>query len=256
MKQRGTKQVKRDDVLLSLRGISKNFDVVKALNNISLDIMWGEILGVAGPNGAGKTTLINVCTGFLSASSGSIFFDDVKIDGKRPHTLCHMGIARTFQIPKILTTLSVYENVATAVMFGLVAKDIIKDDKKYIEELLEITDLTRQRNRNADNADLLTRKKIMLAAAVATKPKLIFLDEPLAGLNDGEISIIMKLILFLHEQLNLSFIVVEHKIRALSKLSDRILIMNYGEVLCLDTPQNVLTNEHVIEIYIGSHNVA
>jgi branched-chain amino acid transport system ATP-binding protein len=242
--------------IMTLAGVSKRFGTLKALNDLSFDIQGGEILGIAGPNGAGKSTILNVCTGVLKPSSGSLSFEGKQVVGLAAHRYCGIGVARTFQIPQIFSSMSVEDNVATGALFGPTERLSSAAVKTRIDEALAITGLASQRLQPAGQADLLTRKRIMLAAALATEPKLVFLDEPLSGLNGEEVDIFVALFRRLHEALGLTLVVVEHKVRALADLSDRILILNAGTLLCLDRPETVLRDARVIDIYLGARNFA
>lgn len=240
--------------VMSLERVSRSFGMLKALDDLSFDIRDGEILGIAGPNGAGKTTLLNVCTGVLPPSSGTLTFEGHGVAGLPPHRCCHLGIARTFQIPQVFSSMTIEDNVATGAIFGTGAQ--VADAGTQVSEVLEIVGLAGQRHQPASRADLLTRKRIMLAAALATRPKLVFLDEPLSGLNTEEVDVFVGLFHRLHAALKLTLVVVEHKVRALADLSDRILILNAGSLLCLDRPEVVLRDARVIDIYLGSRNLA
>lgn len=242
--------------LMSLDRVSRRFGALTALDEVTLDILPDEILGIAGPNGAGKSTLLNVCTGALAPSSGRVLVGGRDVGGQRPYGFCRLGVARTFQIPQVFSSMSVGDNVATGARFGLADKGEGGDVAASTDEALELTGLAPLSGRPASKADLLTRKRIMLAAAIATRPRLLFMDEPLGGLNAEEVASFAALIRRLHEQLRVTFVVVEHKIRALSSLSSRILILHFGAVLALDTPERVLANERVIEIYLGKRNLA
>jgi branched-chain amino acid transport system ATP-binding protein len=242
--------------IMSLHQVSRRFGALKALDDLSFDIMSGEILGIAGPNGAGKTTLLNVCTGALTPSAGSVTFEGRAVAGLPAHRYCGLGIARTFQIPQIFSSMSVADNVATGALFGPARHAGAAAVKAKVSEVLAITGLAGEGELPASRADLLTRKRIMLAAALATEPKLIFLDEPLSGLNAEEVDIFVGLFHRLHALLGLTLVVVEHKVRALASLSDRILILNAGSSLCLDRPEAVLRDARVIDIYLGARNFA
>lgn len=244
------------ECILAVEHVSRRFGSLLALNDLSFEIARGEILGIAGPNGAGKSTLLNVCTGVVPPSSGRVVFEGETVSGLPAHRFCRIGIARTFQIPQIFSSMTVEENVLTGAMFGN-AKHM--DDQRIracLDDVLEITGLARQRHQSASLADLITRKRIMIAAALATGPRLLFLDEPLAGLNAEEVEIFVGLFRHLHAELGLTLVVVEHKVRALAALSRRILILNAGALLCLDTPDAVLREPRVIDIYLGSRNLA
>jgi branched-chain amino acid transport system ATP-binding protein len=244
-------------VPLSVQHLNKRFGALAALNDLSFDVEKGEIFGIAGPNGAGKSTLLNVCTGMLAPTSGRIFLEGERVDGLEPYRLCHKGLARTFQIPRLFESMTVYDNVATAAMFsqGKGSRDG-RTTKQLVGDTLELTDLARSGDMPIASASLLTRKMTMLAAALAAQPKLIFMDEPLAGLISEEIDQLVELIARLHETLQIDFIVIEHKVRALTRLCDRIMIMHNGSAICLDTPQRALSDEQVIKVYLGAEYFA
>ena len=240
---------------MSLYDVVRRFGALRALDGVTFDIQRGEMLGVAGPNGAGKTTLLNVCTGVLPVTSGRITFEGHAIRGLPPNRCCQLGIARTFQIPQIFSSMTVRENVATGAEFGL-GQGLRDDIDAHVSEVIDLVGLTSKQGQPVADADLLTRKRIMLAAALATGPKLLFLDEPLSGLNAEEVESFVALFRSLHAALDLTFVIVEHKVRALADLSERILILNFGSVLMIDTPDRVLSDERVIDIYLGTRNLA
>lgn len=240
-------------VSLSLKGVVKRFGQLVALNDLTFDVLEGEIFGIAGPNGAGKSTLLNVATGLLAPDDGTVVFESEAIGGQPPHRICHKGIARTFQIPQIFSSMSIRDNVAIGATFGLAGKaDGGLSEAQQIDEILELTGLRPKQDIPAGKVDLLTRKMTMLSAALATRPKLVFMDEPLAGFTREEIDRFARLILDLHDRLKITFVLVEHKIRALTRLSDRILIVHQGQRIALDRPEVVLRDPHVVEVYLGS----
>lgn len=242
--------------LMHLDAVGRRFGALKALSDVSFEIRRNEILGIAGPNGAGKTTLLNVCTGALAPSSGRVLVEGRDLGGRRPHIFCRAGVARTFQIPQVFHSMSVRDNVWTGARFGLADKPGSADLGEAVAAALAITGLAGEAERPVSSADLLTRKRIMLAAALATGPKLLFMDEPFGGLNAEEVDSFAALVKDLYTKLGITFVVVEHKIRALSALSQRMLILNFGSVLILDTPERVLKDENVIRIYLGKRNLA
>ncbi|MGF1476539.1 MAG: ABC transporter ATP-binding protein [Geminicoccaceae bacterium] len=240
--------------ILALNGVSKRFGSFRALSDLSFDVETGEIFGVAGPNGAGKSTLLNVCSGALKPSEGEIRFDGRRVDGLKPYALCHRGIARIFQIPQVFSSLSIRENVRTACMFGGGPSDGAIEDVE--DEVLRLAGIESQAERPAATADLMTRKMTMLAAALATRPRVLLMDEPLAGLNPGEIDAFADLILELRRKRDLAIVVVEHKVRALRRISDRILILDFGSLLSLGEPDEVMNDPKVVEVYLGSPDAA
>jgi len=237
---------------LLVQNITKRFDAIVALNDLTFEVQSREIFGIAGPNGAGKSTLLNVCSGALAPNEGRIIFDGHRVEGLPPYKMCQKGVGRTFQIPQVFESLSVEENVKIGVMFGASHKEIsAPDSPQSTNSILKMIGLARQKNQQAGKVDLLTRKLIMLAAVIATQPKLVFMDEPLAGLNEIETDSFTSLITKLHGKLNIPFVIVEHKIRALSSLSDRLMIIHFGKCICLDTPEKVVQDGRVIEVYLG-----
>lgn len=234
---------------MSLENVTMQFGSFRALMDMSFHIDRGEILGVAGPNGAGKSTLMNVCTGGLRASSGQVSFNGRDVTRFKRHARCGLGIAQTFQIPTLLSSLTVGENLLAGQIFGTEVRG--EATGISMEEILFLTQLEDSLQMDAAQADLLTRKRIMLGAALATGPEIIFMDEPLGGLNAEEIVEFLQVIRHVREELGITIVMVEHKTRALAEIADRVLIINFGEFVMLDTPQVVLNDDHVVEIYLG-----
>jgi branched-chain amino acid transport system ATP-binding protein len=173
------------------------------------------------------------------------------VDGLPPYRRCHKGLGRTFQIPRVFDSLSVGENVMIGGSFGRGAHPRGDDLARQVDDVLELSGLATQRDTPAGLVDLLTRKLIMLAAVIATGSKLVLMDEPLAGLNAEETDRYVDLVLRLQTETGVTFAMVEHKIRTLTRVCDRIMIMNFGRVLCLDTPQAVVRDQRVIDAYLG-----
>lgn len=239
---------------MSLENVTMQFGPFRALTDMSFHIDRGEILGVAGPNGAGKSTLMNVCTGGLRASSGQVIFNGRDVTRFKRHARCGLGIAQTFQIPTLLSSLTVGENLLAGQIFGAEARG--EPTGIAMDEILFLTQLESNLEMDAAQADLLTRKRIMLGAALATGPEIIFMDEPLGGLNADEIVEFLQVIRHVREELGITIVMVEHKTRALAEIADRVLIINFGEFVMLDTPQVVLNDDHVVEIYLGKKHDA
>ncbi len=239
---------------MSLENVTMQFGPFRALTDMSFHIERGEILGVAGPNGAGKSTLMNVCTGGLRASAGQVIFNGQDITRLKRHSRCGLGIAQTFQIPTLLSSVTVGENLLAGRIFGREARG--EETGISMDEILFLTQLESHLHSPAAQADLLTRKRIMLGAALATGPEIIFMDEPLGGLNAEEIVEFLQVIRHVREELGITIVMVEHKTRALAEIADRILIINFGEFVMLDAPSVVLNDDHVVEIYLGKKHDA
>ena len=236
-----------DQKLLKIVSISKSFRGLKALTDISLEILPGEVVGLIGPNGAGKTTLFNVITGFLKPDHGEIYFSGETLLGHTPHEICKRGIARTFQIVKPFSNLSTLENVAVG------AFNCLNDIRKVEEEAWGVLDLVGLSKKALDPANSLTtpdRKKLELARALATKPKLLLLDEVMAGLNPKEEADLTELIHRVREN-GVSVFIIEHHMQAIMKLSDRIVVIHHGVCIANGEPKVVCEDKRVIEAYLG-----
>lgn len=239
---------------MSLENVTMQFGPFRALTDLSFNIEPGEILGVAGPNGAGKSTLMNVCTGGLKATAGRVIFNERDITRLKRHSRCGLGIAQTFQIPTLLSSLTVGENLLAGQIFGGEVRGAPTGIR--MADILYLTQLEGQLALPASKADLLTRKRIMLGAALATGPEIIFMDEPLGGLNGEEIVEFLQVIRHVREELGITIVMVEHKTRALAQIADRILIINFGAFVMLDKPLTVLNDDHVVDIYLGKKHDA
>ncbi len=234
-------------IILQIRNLTKRFGELVVVKNLSFEVNEGEIFGIAGPNGAGKTTLFNLITGFHHGS-GEIVFNGVNISRLRPHQICHYGIARTFQIPELFLTLSVFENMMVAAHFGMIGSS---NEKKFVNEILDFVGLKRKEHVVAANLSLYDKKLAMMGTALATKPKLLLVDEPIGGLSPTETRQFVDLILRINETLGLTIIVIEHLMKVLTTLCQRLLIIENGERIALGSPENVCCDEKVIEIYLG-----
>ncbi len=241
--------------MFELQAVTRRFGALVAVDDLSFTVGTGELFGVAGPNGAGKSTLMNLCTGALRPSAGEIRFQGRSLAGVTPQRMARLGIARTFQIPQVFQSLSVRENVEAGALFGAAGKPK-PDPAMGCEAILDAVGLTPVADQRAATVDLLSRKKVMLGAALATRPKILFMDEPLAGLNQDEVEGFADLIADLRRRFDLTVVMVEHKIRALARLSDRMLILHHGSLLCLDTPPNTLADPQVIDVYLGAEYFA
>jgi len=239
--------------LLEVKDLRKEFGGVVAVKDLSftLEVRPGSRLGIIGPNGAGKTTTFNMITGTFKPTAGIIEFDGERIDGLKPHKICKKGIVRTFQIVRVFPNLTVYEHV----LRGAIVKKFSPDHKKRwgdeIEEMLELTDLQRSRNVLAKNLTTVQKKRLELATVLMTKPKLLLLDELMAGLNLVEIEETLKLLRKINEEMGIALIVVEHVMKAVMDLCERIIVLHYGEKIAEGSPHEIANNEEVIKAYLG-----
>ena len=238
--------------ILQLNNVTQRFGLLAAVKDLSFEVEKGEIFGIAGPNGAGKSTLFNVITGFYPGS-GDIFFDGANIRGLRPHQICHKGIARTFQIPQLFLTLPMVENVRVGAHFGVRGAH---DERERINEAMSLVGLQGKENVIAANLNLFDKKLTLIAAALATKPKLLLLDEPIGGLSPTEARESVDLIEKLNKELGLTIIVIEHLMKVLTKIAQRLMILHNGERICLGSPEDVARNKRVIEVYLGGGDYA
>lgn len=241
--------------LLSCKGVSKHFGALAAVNNLSFDVYPGEVLGIGGPNGAGKTTLFEVCSGLNPASRGSIIFDGRDITRLPPESICHAGIARTFQLNASFESLTVADNVRVAAYFG-------RDNRRYpglrigadIEDLaqsaIEAVGLEGKEQMIAGELPVLDRKLLMLAGAIATRPKLLLMDEPVGGLNAREIDHMMEAVRKIAAG-GVTIILIEHVMRFLVQLSSRVLIMHHGERIYEGAPDGLVKDRTVVDVYLG-----
>lgn len=239
----------QDDVLLRVKDLSKSFKGVRALDGVDVEVRRGEILGLLGPNGSGKSTFINVVSGHHAASGGAVWFEGRCLNGLPAHRVAGSGIARTYQIPRPFAHLSVLQNVAIAAMFGGAIRDPAAANRQAMK-WLEFTDLADKRDARPDDLNLHQRKFLELARALASRPRLVLLDEVLCGLTPSEIDDAVALIRRIRDQ-GSSIVFVEHVMRAVMALTDRIVVFNHGELLAEGTANDVMQRPEVITAYLG-----
>jgi branched-chain amino acid transport system ATP-binding protein len=233
--------------LLEVKKVSRFFGGLAAVRDVSFDLRQGEILGLIGPNGAGKTTLFNVINGFYAPSRGDVFFKGEKISGLKPYRICRLGIARTFQVVKPLQRMSVHENVIASAY--LRAKDR-RQAEEISNETIAFTGLDDDRNVISKGLPLGTRKRLEIARALATQPELLLLDESFAGLNPTELNASIEIIRKIKEK-GITIMIIEHHMKVIMAISDRIVVLNYGEKIAEGTPQEIRNNALVVEAYLG-----
>ncbi len=239
------------DGLLVLDNVSKRFGGLMALSNVSCVIPKGRIVALIGPNGAGKTTMFNTISGVYRPSTGSIHFDSMDISGKHPHVICKLGISRTFQIVRPFLKMTSLENVMVGAMFGTEKGVGFKEAFEKAEEYLEFVGLAKRKNVPTGSLTLANRKKVELAKALASSPKMVLLDEILAGLNPTEVETAMNLIRKIRDSLGITVFWVEHVMDAVINLAEQIIVLNYGEKIAEETPEGLLENQKVIDAYLG-----
>jgi branched-chain amino acid transport system permease protein len=235
--------------LLEVRGLSKAFKGVQALDQVSLQVRQGEILGLLGPNGSGKSTFINVVSGHYPLSAGEIVFDGRNLTGAPAHRMAHAGIARTYQIPRPFAHMTVLQNVAMVAMFGCAALDE-KEAEREAWKWLEFTGLQARARALPEDLNLHQRKFLELARALAARPRLVLLDEVLSGLTPGEINEAIELIRRIRDQ-GSTIVFVEHVMRAVMALTDRIVVLNHGKLIAQGHANEVMQDAEVVSAYLG-----
>ena len=235
--------------ILEVRGVSKHFGGLVAVSDVSFDIIEGEIVGLIGPNGAGKTTLFNVVNGVYKADQGSITFAGKDITHCSPDQVVHFGLARTHQIVKPLNGLTVLDNVTVGACFGREYLDMAAA-QKVASEVLERVGLGDRKDLMARSLTIAGKKRLEIARALAAKPKLLLLDEVLAGLNPTEVVKMIELVRKIRDG-GISVLMIEHLMQAIMSLSDRIVVLNLGRKLAEGRPDEVVHNSDVVEAYLG-----
>jgi len=241
-------------VLLSVQGVTKQFGGLQALTQVTFDLPQGQILGLIGPNGAGKTTLFNVINGVYRPEVGRIIFRDKDVTGVKSYDLAHMGMARTHQIVRPLNELTVRENVMVGACFGRENHNLSKA-AGIADEVMEFVGLDTRADQMASSLNVAQKKRLEMARALASHPYLILLDEVLAGLNSSEIDGMIQTVRKIREQ-GITIIMIEHLMKAMMNISDRIIVLDYGEQIADGTPNEIANNSRVIEAYLGDSNLA
>jgi len=237
--------------ILRVSNLTKKFGNLVAVNDVSLQIYEGEIMGLIGPNGAGKTTLFNAITGLYAPDAGQVVFKGIDITALLPHRICKLGMSRTFQVIQAFSSMTVEE----AVRVGAYNRHGEKSVMAKVDEVIAFCDLEDVRNQKCGDLGLAPLRRVELARAMATEPDLLLLDEAGAGLTPTELSGLMAMLRKLNEEKDITLCVVEHVMRMVMGLCSRIAVLDYGEVIAEGDPDEICNNERVIEAYLGERAV-
>jgi branched-chain amino acid transport system ATP-binding protein len=236
---------------LEVKNLRKEFGGVVAVDDNNFSVQQGERLGIIGPNGAGKTTTFNMIAGYFKPTAGTIEYEGRKISGLKPHKISQMGIGRTFQIARAFGEMTVYDHVLTGLLAHHLHLRPTAEQHERVEYILELTKLEAFRDNLVKNLTIASQRRIVLATALATGPKLLLLDELMAGLTFVEIDETLEELRNINEKMGITLIVVEHVMKAIMQLCQRIIVLNYGKIIAEGTPKEVANDKTVIEAYLG-----
>jgi ABC-type branched-subunit amino acid transport system ATPase component len=239
------------NAFLEVKNLRKEFGGVVAVDDNNFSVHKGERLGIIGPNGAGKTTTFNMIAGYFKPTSGTITYEGRKISGLKPYKISQMGIGRTFQIARAFGAMTVYDHVLTGLLAHHLHFRPTAEQHERVEYILKLTKLAPYRDNLVKNLTIASQRRIVLATALAAGPKLLLLDELMAGLTFVEIDETLEELRNINENMGVTLIVVEHVMKAIMQLCNRIIVLNYGKIIAEGTPKEVANDKTVIEAYLG-----
>ncbi len=237
-------------VILEGRGVTKRFGGLTAVHGVDFEIMDGEIFGLIGPNGAGKTTMLNLINGIFPLTQGELLFAGQRLNGLKPYQITKLGIGRAFQVVRAFEGMSVKENTLVGCLFGTHRRHDIRTGMKEVDRTLDLVGLSAKRDRMVSEITIADRKRLELARALVMEPKLLLLDEVMAGLNQREVEGLMQMIIEINRK-GIAILVIEHVMKAVMGISHRIMVLHHGKRIALGPPKEIAENEKVIESYLG-----
>ena len=240
------------EAILEVNGVTRHFGGFSALLDVSMEVKRGEILGLIGPNGAGKTTLLNVISGIFPPTSGRVFYKGVELTGMKPHVITRLGVARVLQTTRLFASMTVLENVTVGAVFGRGSeRKRGSSATKQAEFLLRFMGLYHKGALPIEHLNLQEKKMVDVTRALATQPEILLMDEVMSGLNPTEVEDCMRLIKRVRDELGVTIIWIEHVMKAVMGMAERVTVLNYGRVIATGSPVQVARDQRVIDAYLG-----